>query len=88
MTHRPTLPNNLALVDNNIIITIHPSRNRNAKTKKHTHTQDLQYATILSEAVYARSEEAMREAVGALATALGVDRPLTDVSVHNAAGQR
>lgn len=52
-------------------------------------SQDLQYATILSEAVYARSDAATHEAVAALGAALGVESPLTDVSLHTTAvGQR
>lgn len=51
--------------------------------------QDLQYATVLCEAVYyARTTASMLQSVATLTSALGLERPLTDVTIHNAAGQR
>ena len=50
--------------------------------------QDLLASAIMCEAVYAGSSDAMRECVCRLARVMGMERPLTEVSVHNAAGQR
>ncbi|GBF95558.1 triacylglycerol lipase [Raphidocelis subcapitata] len=49
---------------------------------------ELQYATVLSEAVYARGAAAMHDAVRRLSSVLGLMHPLSGVTIHDAAGQR
>lgn len=49
--------------------------------------QDLIYATALCEVVYYDADEA-RAQLARLEALLGLDAPLSDVTVHDAAGQK
>jgi len=49
--------------------------------------QDLQYATALAEVVY-YDEEMAKVELARLTVQLGIERSLTCVSMHDAAGQR
>lgn len=50
-------------------------------------SQDLHHATVLCEVVYS-PEETLQEELARLAKMLGLERQLTDVKLHEAAGQR
>ncbi|KIY93941.1 triacylglycerol lipase-like protein [Monoraphidium neglectum] len=50
--------------------------------------QDLQHATVLCEAVYCPDDAEARREVRALSALMGAQQQLTDVTLHDAAGQR